>query len=50
MGLSFKSHFKDCRLAQWYRVGFVKSSERSFWFEYGQNIFFLLFKIVFIDD
>ena len=34
---------KDCRLVQWYCVGFVTTSERMFWFEYGPIIFFLYF-------
>ena len=29
-------------MAQWYRVGFIKTIERMFWFEYGQIMFYIL--------
>ena len=52
MGLSFKSHLKHltlkgCRLAQWYRVGFVTNSEKCF----GSNtvkLFFSYFMTFFL--
>ena len=48
MGLSFKSHFKGCRVARRYHVGSVVTSSEMFWFEYGQIIFFPLFLITFM--
>ena len=26
-----------CRVVRWYRVCFIKITERMFWFEYGQS-------------
>ena len=35
-------------MAQWYRLGSVRTSERRFWFEYGQ-IIYLFFFFIFYD-